>query len=211
MAYPVKASGDLATRGDPGTKDRTTVPFGPVRRGLINVVLVAHHGPPALGKETVPPVINVVVELFPPGAQTAAARLGAPVTISPGQVNEAIFFANTPATQAQASGAWTAVVSNHNSDITAKFALTIRFQTVDGNLGKIDHVVVVMMENRSFDHMLGYLKAQGVMPGLEGLTGTEFNRDNANVHHPVHALTRSTFFGDPGHSWPDVAGPVPGA
>ena len=29
------------------------------------------------------------------------------------------------------------------------------------NLGKIDHVVVVMLENRSFDHMLGYLSTGG--------------------------------------------------
>jgi phospholipase C len=26
------------------------------------------------------------------------------------------------------------------------------------NLGKIDHVIVLMMENRSFDHVFGYLK-----------------------------------------------------
>jgi phospholipase C len=29
------------------------------------------------------------------------------------------------------------------------------------NLEKIDHVVVVMLENRSFDHMLGYLSLSG--------------------------------------------------
>jgi phospholipase C len=27
------------------------------------------------------------------------------------------------------------------------------------NLAKVDHVVVVMLENRSFDHMLGYLSS----------------------------------------------------
>ena len=37
------------------------------------------------------------------------------------------------------------------------------------NLEKIDHIVVLMMENRSFDHMLGYLKLDGVMPEVEGL------------------------------------------
>ena len=30
-------------------------------------------------------------------------------------------------------------------------------QMTPGNLGKIDHIVVIMMENRSFDQMLGYL------------------------------------------------------
>jgi phospholipase C len=42
------------------------------------------------------------------------------------------------------------------------------------NLAKIDHVVVLMMENRSFDHMLGFLTVErgrkdvdGIQPGLE--------------------------------------------
>ena len=29
------------------------------------------------------------------------------------------------------------------------------------NLNKIEHIVIVVMENRSFDHMLGYLKLEG--------------------------------------------------
>ncbi len=29
------------------------------------------------------------------------------------------------------------------------------------NLEKVDHIVVLMMENRSFDHMLGYLSLGG--------------------------------------------------
>jgi phospholipase C len=43
-------------------------------------------------------------------------------------------------------------------------------------LFQVQHLVVVMMENRSFDHMLGYLKREG-MGEVEGLTGTEFNLD----------------------------------
>ncbi len=34
----------------------------------------------------------------------------------------------------------------------------------------IEHVIVLMLENRSFDHMLGYL------PGVDELTGKEYNR-----------------------------------
>ena len=30
---------------------------------------------------------------------------------------------------------------------------------VDDNLHKIDHIVVLMLENRSFDHMLGFLRS----------------------------------------------------
>ncbi len=49
-------------------------------------------------------------------------------------------------------------------------------------LQSIDHFVVVMLENRSFDHMLGFLYAQhgNVSPSgqaFEGLTGSETNPD----------------------------------
>ena len=37
------------------------------------------------------------------------------------------------------------------------------------NLDKIDHVVVVMLENRSFGHMLGYLSLSGRRPDIDGL------------------------------------------
>jgi phospholipase C len=36
-------------------------------------------------------------------------------------------------------------------------------------MGKIDHVVVLMLENRSFDHLFGFRQ------GVNGLTGREFN------------------------------------
>ena len=38
------------------------------------------------------------------------------------------------------------------------------------NLDKIEHIVVLMMENRSFDHMLGYLKLEKVSLDVDGLT-----------------------------------------
>ena len=44
------------------------------------------------------------------------------------------------------------------------------------------HVVLLMLENRSFDHMLGAL--QGVMPGLDGVPPSgppRINRDMAGV------------------------------
>ena len=51
-------------------------------------------------------------------------------------------------------------------------------------LGEIKHIVVLMMENRSFDHMLGYLKTSG-MPEVNGLTGTETNPDPAGQEQQV--------------------------
>ena len=38
----------------------------------------------------------------------------------------------------------------------------------------IKHIVTLMMENRSFDHMLGGLK----LKGINGLTGNESNPDS---------------------------------
>lgn len=53
-------------------------------------------------------------------------------------------------------------------------------------LSSIQHVVVLMLENGSFDHMLGWLySANGnVSPSgsrFEGLTGTETNPDASRV------------------------------
>ncbi|MEO7190746.1 MAG: alkaline phosphatase family protein [Vicinamibacterales bacterium] len=42
-------------------------------------------------------------------------------------------------------------------------------------LDKLKHIVVLMMENRSFDHMLGGLTAFD--PRIDGLTGSQFNLD----------------------------------
>src|SRR5262249_16931262 len=38
---------------------------------------------------------------------------------------------------------------------------------------RIDHLVVLMLENRSFDHVLGWMKRE--RPQLNGLTGSEYN------------------------------------
>ena len=42
-------------------------------------------------------------------------------------------------------------------------------------LDKLKHIVVLMMENRSFDHMLGSLKA--VNPAIDGVTPDLSNPD----------------------------------
>jgi phospholipase C len=51
-------------------------------------------------------------------------------------------------------------------------------------LRQIKHIVVLMMENRSFDQMLGYLKRAG-LPDVEGLTGNERNLDAEGNEYPV--------------------------
>ena len=53
---------------------------------------------------------------------------------------------------------------------------------MDGQLSAISNIVVLMLENRSFDHMLGFLYADSgnVTPtgqAFDGLKGTESNSD----------------------------------
>ncbi len=71
-------------------------------------------------------------------------------------------------------------------------------------LDQLKHIVVLMMENRSFDHMLGYLKAQD--PRIDGVTGTETNPDTQGGQAPV--LPQAQYQGqldpDPGHHFWDV-------
>src|SRR3954468_11397541 len=89
---------------------------------------------------------------------------------------------------------------------------------VDGavrSLDRIEHIVVLMMENRSYDHMLGYLTLSGRRPGLDGRRAAM-----PNVYHDqsgkfpqydglkfgVHELrdTRMTKHKDPPHGGSSV-------
>ena len=65
-------------------------------------------------------------------------------------------------------------------------------------LSKIDHIVVLMMENRSFDHMLGYLKRDAGWP-IEGPTGAEVNTYASRDFRPF-PLPTTHFAGKPDHS-----------
>src|SRR6185437_15838119 len=69
---------------------------------------------------------------------------------------------------------------------------------------KLKHIVVLMMENRSFDHMLGGLMAAD--PRINGLTGSEVNLDPEN--NPVKVQPLADYQGqlqpDPGRSFAAV-------
>src|SRR6478672_4657045 len=54
-------------------------------------------------------------------------------------------------------------------------------------LESIDHVILLMLENRSFDHLLGYLYPRS--GDFDGLDGTESNRDLAGTEVSVHPIT----------------------
>jgi phospholipase C len=56
----------------------------------------------------------------------------------------------------------------------AKLGLPSRAAAQQSPLSKIDHVVVLMLENRSFDSMLGALgKYYAADAGFDGLSGNE--------------------------------------
>ena len=68
----------------------------------------------------------------------------------------------------------------------------------------LKHVVVLMMENRSFDHMLGALKATN--PNIDGLSGTESNPDTTGANVTVQPLAQyqSQLDPDPNHHFAAV-------
>ncbi len=76
----------------------------------------------------------------------------------------------------------------------------------------VRHIVVLMLENRSFDHMLGFLKEQNY--DVEGLTGTESNPTDPALSDqgPVEQVPVGKMSGtdgyvtnpDPAHEYPDV-------
>jgi phospholipase C len=68
----------------------------------------------------------------------------------------------------------------------------------------LQHVVVLMMENRSFDHMLGALKATN--PNIDGLTGNESNPDTSGAQVLVQPLAeyQSQLDPDPNHHFAAV-------
>src|SRR5579871_822393 len=75
-------------------------------------------------------------------------------------------------------------------------------------IDKIKHFVVLMLENRSFDHMLGFLKSPSYP--IDGLTGAEVNPVDPHVKPPelVRVSKDAAYYGDinnPSHSM------VPGA
>ena len=70
--------------------------------------------------------------------------------------------------------------------------------------GTIQHLVVLMLENRSFDHMLGFMKSDTY--AIDGLNGNESNLDAVGT--PVTVSGDADYSGDltpdPGHAFNDV-------
>jgi phospholipase C len=80
----------------------------------------------------------------------------------------------------------------------------------------ITNVFVLMLENRSFDHLLGFSAltgedaANGSVTAIRGLTGTESN-SYGGAKYAVIAGADETMPVDPGHEFPDVLEQLAGA
>ena len=76
-------------------------------------------------------------------------------------------------------------------------------------MAKVEHVFVVMLENRSFDHMLGFSALTGVdaesktRTSIRGLKGDESNSLDGKVYR-VTSDAPFTMPDDPGHEFLDV-------
>ncbi|HWB79907.1 MAG TPA: alkaline phosphatase family protein [Nannocystaceae bacterium] len=72
--------------------------------------------------------------------------------------------------------------------------------TFEELVAPIEHIIVVMMENRSFDHVFGALALEGRT--VDGLTGSESNPNPAGGDVAVFALTDpDAVIFDPDHGW----------
>jgi phospholipase C len=66
-----------------------------------------------------------------------------------------------------------------------------------GGSNGVEHVVILMMENRSFDHFLGWL------PGADGRTDQAYLATDGNVYpnYPLAPDFQGCGYSDPDHSW----------
>ena len=75
-------------------------------------------------------------------------------------------------------------------------------------LDTFEHVVVLMLENRSFDNLLGYLYQNDVPPGqqFDGVVGNNLSNPDENGN-PVPVSTESDFhqpYPDPGEEFDHI-------
>jgi phospholipase C len=61
-----------------------------------------------------------------------------------------------------------------------------------GGLERVEHIVVLMLENRSFDHMLGYLSLEAGREEVDGLQRGMAN-DHAGRRYSIHHLAATHF------------------
>ena len=95
----------------------------------------------------------------------------------------------------QLMGASAAAVSG--TDLLARAASAATSAVTPNGRGGVEHVVILMMENRSFDHFLSWL------PGADGRQDLAFLSADGNVYpnYPLAPDFQGCGYSDPDHSW----------
>ena len=105
-------------------------------------------------------------------------------------------------------GGWLSV-DNTKMDYLWTFGMSLKVEEVSPYAGPIRHVFVLMMENRSFDHMLGFSGITGTdaeskkVRSINGLKGDESNQSGGRGY----SVTRGADWSmpvDPGHEFNNV-------
>ena len=76
---------------------------------------------------------------------------------------------------------------------------------VPASFQNIKHIVTLMLENRSFDHLIGLMRTNN--PNIVGLKGDESNYADPNNSAEPQTVSKATTFTmpfDPGHEFLDV-------
>ena len=95
----------------------------------------------------------------------------------------------------QLIGASAAAVSG--TDLLARAASAATSAVTPNGRGGVEHVVILMMENRSFDHFLSWL------PGADGRSDLAYLSTDGNVYpnYPLAPDFQGCGYSDPDHSW----------
>jgi hypothetical protein len=116
-------------------------------------------------------------------------------------------------------GDWSCLSGPVNQNVTIPEGFvptpTFNFEPIDGpqspeslaNLKRIKHFVILMQENRSFDHVLGYLSHPSYTndPTYEGLKGPERNRiKNITPDARIYPVQFTKFYPGPPHGHQSV-------
>lgn len=159
-----------------------------------NDLIVEHH---ALPDPFARPVAT-------PGDVVGATEAPGDTTVPPGPIGPAVMAPNlvttgsTPTPMASMAGGGVPPTVQPPAAVASTTTAHLRLRE-----GEIDHIVFLMMENRSFDHMLGYLSLKG--RPVRGLTGSEQNSlPEGNPAYVSYHLTRTRGIPTPGHGFDDV-------
>ena len=151
-------------------------------------IVVAHHRRPGL-RDFMPEVVST----------------GDQVIVDAGTMPDVVATDNQVIVDAGPIATAVSVVARDNvsprtiDELTAALVGTQSSPSQRLREGEIDHLVILMMENRSFDHMLGYRRF--AHPETNGLTGNESNPFSQGAPYGVYHLSETAGIRSPDHGF----------